>query len=381
LPSGENEIKTGVSGENTAHTGVPLFSTFKHNKVNMKKSGTLIFCGILIFSSCHRKNNYPMVTTLAGTGTMGALNGRGTSASFSNLMGVAADDLGNLYVADSRNNMIRKISADGEVTTMAGSGIAGSADGKADTASFFYPEGVAVDRKGNLYVADTHNSLIRMISPDGFVTTLAGQRIYHTIPGMDTVVRFDNPAGIAVDPSGYVYVADCGNDLIRKISPDGKVQIIAGNGKKGAKDSTGLNASFYLPGGIALDSIGNIYVADTYNNKIRKISPAGIVTTLAGRTLAGKANGKRSAASFSHPAGLTVGPGGYIYVADVGNNRIRVISPDGMVTNFAGSGIRGSTDGRDTIASFYRPYGVASDRSGNIYVADYLNNLVRKISF
>jgi serine/threonine-protein kinase len=198
---------------------------------------------------------------------------------------------------------------------------------------------------------------------------------------MDTVVRFDNPAGIAVDPSGYVYVADCGNDLIRKICPDGKVQNIAGNGKKGAKDSTGLNASFYLPGGIALDSVGNIYVADTYNNKIRKISPAGIVTTLAGRTLAGHSNGKGSAASFSHPAGLTVGPGGYIYVADVGNNRIRVISPDGMVTNFAGSGMRGSTDGRDTIASFYRPYGVASDRSGNIYVADYLNNLLRKISF
>ena len=347
----------------------------------MKKSGTLIICGILIFSSCHIKNNYPVVTTIAGTGVMGAFNGRGTSASFSNLMGVAVDDFGNLYVADSRNNMIRKISADGEVTTIAGSGIAGSRDGKADMASFFYPEALAVDRKGNLYVADTHNSLIRMISPDGLVTTLAGQRIYHTIPGMDTVVRFDNPAGIAVDSLGYVYVADCGNDLIRKISPDGKVQNIAGNGKKGAKDSTGLNASFYLPGGIALDSIGNIYVADTYNNKIRKISPAGIVTTLAGRKLAGDANGKGPVASFSHPTGITVGPGGYIYVADVGNNRIRMISPDDMVTNFAGSGMRGLTDGRDTIASFYRPYGVASDRSGNIYVADYLNNLVRKISF
>lgn len=347
----------------------------------MNKSGLVsIFC-ILFFSACNNKNNYPKVTTLAGTGVMGALNGRGLSASFSNLMGIAVDDGGNIYVADSRNNMIRKISADGVVTTIAGSGIAGSADGKGVNASFFYPEGVAVDRNGILYVADTHNNLIRKISPDGMVTTLAGQRIFHTIPGTDTVVRFDNPAGIAVDSSGYVYVADCGNDLIRKISPDGKVQDIAGNGKRGAKDSSCLNASFYLPGGLALDSTGNIYVADTYNNMIRKISPSGFVTTLAGRPFAGVANGKGSSASFSHPAGLTVGPGGNIFVADVGNNKIRVISPDGIVSNFAGSGAPGATNGRDTIASFSRPYGVTADKSGNIYVADYLNNQIRKISF
>jgi serine/threonine-protein kinase len=347
----------------------------------MTKSGTLLFFGVLLIYGCVSKNDYLKVTTLAGTGAMGAVNGWGTSASFSNMMGIAADNFGNLYVADSRNNMIRKINVDGVVTTLAGCGIAGSSDGKGDIASFFYPEGVAVDKKGNLYVADTHNGLIRRISPDGFVTTLAGQRIYHTIPGMDTVVRFDNPAGIAVDSSGNVYVADCGNDLIRKISPDGKVQNIAGNGKRGVNDGVGSIASFYLPGGIALDSIGNIYVADTYNNMIRKISPAGFVTTLAGKVLKGVSNGRGSAASFSHPAGLIVGPGGNIFVADVGNNRIRKISPDGVVTNFAGSGARGSTNGRDTIASFYRPYGVAADKSGNIYVADYLNNLIRKISF
>jgi sugar lactone lactonase YvrE len=347
----------------------------------MKKSGLILFFGFLFFSACNSKNNYLKVITFAGTGAMGALDGRSTSASFSNMMGITVDENGNLYVADSRNNKIRKISADGVVTTVAGNGLAGSADGKGDSASFFYPEAVAVDRNGNLYVADTHNSLIRKISPEGIVTTLAGQRIYHTIPGMDTVVRFDNPSGIAVDSSGYVYVADCGNDLIRKISPDGKVQNIAGNGKKGAKDSTGLNASFYLPGGIALDSIGNIYVADTYNNMIRKISSSGLVTTVAGRRLAGATNGKGSTASFSHPAGLTVGPGGNIYVADVGNNKIRMISPAGQVTNFAGNGSRGATNGRDTIATFFRPYGVAADKSGNIYVADYLNNVIRKISF
>ncbi len=322
-----------------------------------------------------------MVTTLAGTGLMGSVNGPCITASFSNMMGIAVDENRNVYVADSRNNMIRKISVDGMVTTVAGSGIAGSRDGKGDSASFFYPEGIAVDKKGVLYVADTHNGLIRKISPDGYVTTLAGQRIYHTIPGMDTSVRFDNPAGIAVDSLGFVYVADCGNDLIRKISPDGKVRNIAGTGKRGNRDSTSLNASFYLPGGIALDSLGNIYVADTYNNMIRKISPKGLVTTLAGRTLPGAANGRGTAASFLHPTGITIGYQGNIYVADAGNNRIRVISPDGWVSTFAGKGLPGSANGRDTVASFYRPYDVAADKSGCIYVADYLNNLVRKISF
>ncbi len=347
----------------------------------MAKSAVLFFSLLLFLTACTRKNDYPVVTTFAGNGKMGLIDGGGLSASFSNLMGIAVDFKGNVFVADSRNNMIRRISADGTVTTVAGNGTVGSRDGKSDSASFFYPEGIAVDKKGILYVADTHNNLIRKISPDGFVTTLAGQRIYHTVPGMDTTVRFDNPAGIAVDSSGYVYVTDCGNNLIRKISPDGRVQNIAGNGKRGARDSTCLNASFYLPGGIALDSIDDIYVADTYNNMIRKISHDGLVTTLAGNAKPGSVNGRGSAASFSHPAGITVDRYGNIYVADAGNNRIRTISPDGFVSNFAGSGISGSTDGRDTVASFYRPYDVAADKSGTLYVADYLNNLVRKISF
>jgi sugar lactone lactonase YvrE len=332
----------------------------------MIKSGTLFFFVILFFAACHRTDEYPVVTTLAGSGSMGSVNGKAAAASFSNMMGLATDTHGNIFVADSRNNMIRKISADGIVTTVAGSGRAGSADGRGDTASFFYPEGVAVDKNGNLYVADTHNSLIRKINPQGFVTTFAGRRVYYNVPGKDTAIRF-------------VYVADWANDLIRKISPDGKVYTIAGNGNRGAKNGNGSSASFYLPGGIALDSIGNMYVADTYNNLIRKISPTGVVTTLAGKTARGSANGQGPAATFSHPTGIAVDREGNVYVADVGNNRIRKINPSGMVTVFAGSGVPGSENGRDTLASFNRPYGVAVDQSGNIFVADYLNNLVRKI--
>ena len=344
----------------------------------MKGLSPFFFITILCVS-CNQQNNYPIVSTLAGTGSMGAVNGKASEASFSNMMGLAVDSQGNIFVADSRNNMIRKISSDGIVTTVAGNGRAGSLDGRGDSASFFYPQGIAVDKNGNLYIADTHNSLIRKINPQGYVTTLAGQRIYHTIPVKDSITRFDNPSGIAVDDSGYVYVADCFNNLIRKISPDGKVYNIAGNINHGTKDGTGSSASFYLPAGIALDSVGNMYVSDSYNNLIRKVSQSGVVTTIAGNKLRGSLNGKGSVATFSHPSGITVDTKGSIYVADVGNNKIRIITPDGLVSSYAGSGLRGSVNGRDTTASFYRPYGVVADKSGNIYVADYLNNMIRKI--
>ncbi len=347
----------------------------------MKFPCQLLFTGILLFTACNNKNKYPAVTTFAGSGAMGSVNGKGTGASFANMMAVTADDSGNLYVADSHNNLIRKITADGIVITLAGSGLEGSVDGKADSATFFNPGGVAVDKKGNVYVADTHNSLIRKISADGFVSTFAGHRIYKSIPGTDSTIRFDNPSGIAVDTEGNLYVSDWANDLIRKISPTGVITNLAGNGDRGSKDGVGASASFYLPGGLTTDSAGNIFVADTYNNMIRKISPQGVVTTLAGNTHPGSANGKGTAASFAHPAGVAIDAEGNLFVADAGNNKIRKVSPDGMVTTLAGNGIRGATNGQDTTVSFNKPMGIATDKSGNIYVADYQNNLIRKISF
>ena len=334
---------------------------------------------LTLMIACNRKNG-GVVSTFAGNGSLGALNGKAEEASFSNLMGVAADSAGNIYVADSRNNLIRKISADGMVTTLAGSGKQGSDDGKGVSASFFFPAALTSDATGNVYVADTHNSMIRKITPEGTVTTIAGRISPEVAKYRDTVVKFDNPYGITVDKAGNVFVADWERDMIKKISPDGKITAFAGNGEKGAKDGKGSAATFFLPEGLALDRAGNLYVADCYNNMIRKITPDGVVSTLAGKSLKGAADGKGKVASFSHPDGLAVDRSGNIYVADVGNNKIRKITPDGVVSTIAGNGTRGGENGPVRAASFYRPFGLTIDKDGNLYIADYQNNLVRKIS-
>lgn len=344
----------------------------------MNKKLLVLYSAVIFFIACNRNKNIE-VTTYAGSGAIGANNGKAGDASFSNLMGLAIDPAGNIYVADSRNNLIRKISADGMVTTLAGDGNQGSADGKGNAASFFFPAALAVDTHGIVYVADTHNSMIRKITPDGNVTTLAGRPDTGTIKHPEALSRFDNPYGIAVDKAGNVFVSDWDKDQIKKVSPDGKVSVFAGTGDRGLKDGPADSASFYLPEGIALDQQGNLYVADTYNNRIRKITPDGMVSTLAGKTKKGSANGKGAAASFSHPDGIAVDRSGNVYVADVGNNKIRKITPDGTVSDYAGTGKRGSDNGPLNTASFYRPFGLTIDGGGNLYVADYQNNLVRRI--
>lgn len=344
----------------------------------MNKKLSFLLIGISFIAACNKKNKIATVTTFAGSGLMGSADGKGVNATFANMMGLTTDANDNIYVADSHNNIIRKISPDGVVTTLAGNGAAGTKDGKGIFASFFNPAAITADKKGNVYVADTHNSLIRKITPTGSVSTIAGK----WQPGLKigTGGVFDNPAGLAVDEADNVYVVDSFHDRICKVSPDGKITTIAGSGDPGSQDGTGTLASFYVPEGIAVDSIGNLYIADTYNNLIRKITPAGVVTTIAGKTKRGKANGKGTAASFSHPDGIAVGKAGNIYVADTGNNLIRKISPQGVVTTFAGNGIRGATDGNVKEASFYKPMGITLDKQGNVYIADYQNNLIRRIS-
>ena len=218
----------------------------------------------------------PEVTTFAGSGSAGSADGTGTAASFYKPSGVAVDGSGNVYVAEYYNHLIRKITSAGVVTTLAGSGSAGSANGTGTAASFYRPYGVAVDGNGNVYVADYYNHLIRKITSAGVVTTLAGSGSQGSADGTGTAASFYNPSGVAVDGSGNVYVADRSNHLIRKITSADVVTTLAGSGSQGSANGTGTAASFTLPYGVAVDASGNVYVADSGNNLIRKIA-----TTLA----------------------------------------------------------------------------------------------------
>jgi serine/threonine protein kinase, bacterial len=325
------------------------------------------------------------VSTLAGSGVYGSADRAGNEASFYGPSGVAVDSSGNVYVADSENNKIRKITPAGVVTTLAGSGVSGSDDGTGIAASFNYPQGVALDSSGNVYVADTGSHKIRKITPAGVVTTLAGGggREWNwnglgSADGTGTTASFNYPNGVAVDSSGNAYIADSSNNKIRKITPEGVVTTLAGSGVSGSDDGTGLAASFNRPEGVAVDKSGNVYVADFNNNKIRKITPAGVVTTLAGSGRQSSRDG--TAASFKWPNGVAVDSSGDLYVADYGNRKIRKITPAGVVSTLAGSGVEGSEDGTGTEASFAYADGVAVDSSGNVYVADSGNNLIRKIT-
>ncbi len=300
-------------------------------------------------------------------------------------MGVAVDSAGDIYVADEANDEIRKITPAGAVTTLAGAaGQPGSADGTGIAARFDGPNDVAVDSVGNVYVADFGNDEIRKITPAGVVTTLAGA-VYQTgsADGTGSAARFYNPRGVAVDSAGNIYVADTYNDEIRKITPAGVVTTLAGAAQQpGSTNGTGSAARFNEPTGVAVDSAGNIYVADQYNSEVRKITPAGAVTTLAGAAgHIGSADGTGSAARFDYPFGVALDNAGNVYVVDFGNDEIRKITPAGAVTTLAGAaGQEGSADGTGSAARFYRPAGMAVDTAGNVYVADEHNHEIREVT-
>lgn len=311
--------------------------------------------------------------------------GGASAASFKGPMSIAADGAGNLYVADTYNNTIRKIAPPGVVTTLAGvAGNVGYFDGAGAAASFDLPYGAATDRAGNIYVADTWNNIVRKITPAGVVKTLAGgaPEIGHA-DGMGAAARFRGPSGVAADGKGNIYVADTANNAIRKITPAGLVTTLAGApGVSGHADGTGAAARFVHPRAVATDRAGNVYVADIHDNTIRKITPAGAVSTLAGAAgQTGYADGAGAAARFHFPSGIAADGAGNVYVADTANNVIRKISRKGVVTTLAGSpGQIGHADGMGAAASFFGPHGVATDKAGNVYVADTGNSTVRKIT-
>lgn len=323
-----------------------------------------------------------VVSTLAG-GASNIVDGTGANAGFGALNGITNDGNGNLYLGDMSTDLMRKITTDkGIVTSFAGSGVVlADADGSLTTAGFATPADVIVSGS-SIYVLDAGSgstgASIRMISGTA-VTTIAGGGAGGSANGTGTAAHFGNSWGFAMDASGNFYVADANNYKIRKVTPAGVVTTFAGSGGSGSFDATGTNASFNAPYDVAIDGSGNLFVSDESNNKIRKITPAGVVTTFAGSGAAGSADGTGTAASFNLPQGLTFDKNGNLYVADMNNNKIRKITPDGVVTTIAGTGVAGLTDGPGTSALFAYPSDLTVDANGNIYVADG-NSVIRKIT-
>jgi sugar lactone lactonase YvrE len=318
--------------------------------------------------------NAQTVTTLAG-GIQGNAEGIGTAAQFAFPSGLALDANGYIYVADRLNDRIRKITASGEVNTLAGS-FAGYVDAAGTVAQFHAPTGVAVDAAGTIFVADSQNNRIRKITAAGVVSTFAGSTAGFA-DGAGDSAKFYDPSGVAVDASGNVFVADTANNLIRKITVGGVVSTIAGS-IAGFADGNGTAAKFYSPTGVAVNAEGDIFVADLINNRIRKITATGVVSTLAGST-PGFADGIGTVALFDNPYSVAIDALGNIIVADTSNNRIRRITAAGEVSTLAGS-TAGFADGTGITAQFNHPYGVAIDIAGNIFVADENNNRIRKIT-
>ena len=329
----------------------------------------------------------PYIVTLAGVaGMAGSSDGACAQARFNQPAGIAVDLAGNVYVADAQDNTIRKITPTGVVSTLAGSpGAYGFADGTGATARFGFPKGVAADKAGNLFVADAGTHVIRKVTSSGVVTTLAGSPgQYGFVDGPGAQARFHQPDGVATDDAGNVYVSDGFNDAIRKISPGGVVSTLAASPKSDVSFPRGSDAIARIaaPIGLDVDTAGDIYVANGGGGTVLKVSPSGTATSIAGYLgFNGSADGTGVDARFNTPFDVAVERSGGIYVTDTFNCTIRKIVAGGVVSTFAGvPGACGAADGPISDARFFLPWGIAVDVSGNIYVSDSGNHTIRKLS-
>ena len=332
-----------------------------------------------------------LIETVAGDGTegYGGDGGAATAAQLYYPYDVAPDGAGNLYIADAGNNRIRKMDAAGVISTVAGDGRIsyGGDGGPAVAAQLFGPNGVAPDGAGNLYIADTWHHRIRKVDAAGMISTVAGDgtRGYGGDGGPAVAAQLNQPADVALDAAGNLYIADVNNDRIRKVDAAGVITTVAGDGRRGPLGGGGpaVEASLYSPSGVALDGAGNLYIADAGSNRIRKVDAAGVITTVAGDGTRGSGRGDGGpavAAHLNHPSGVALDGAGNLYIADRGNNRIRMVDA-GVMTTVAGTGPRGyGGDGGPAVEAYLNsPQGVALDAAGNLYIADPGNNRIRKV--
>jgi NHL repeat len=325
LPSEKKWVVTTVAGNGSAAfaDGSALSAGFNiPEDVVVATDGTIYVADL--FNSRIRKITAGQVSTLAGNGTQGIVNGNGLSSQFIYPIRITLDVNNNMYTLDGVDPRIRKISPSVDASTYAGTGTPGFNDGSASVALFKEGSGgIVSDTQGNIYVADTYNNRIRKISVIGDVTTFAGSGVPGAINAIGAIAQFHHPAGIAIDQQGNLYVADRENYRIRQIAPNGQVAVLSGSGVKGIEDGHPAIARFDQLVDMVIDKEGNLYVTD--NHRIRKISKQGVVSTIAG-SIAGYVDGDGASAKFNYPTGLGIDANGTIYVADAGNNRIRKIS-------------------------------------------------------
>ena len=313
-----------------------------------------------------------------------------TTAQLWSPFGAATDGSGNLYIADRNNNRIRKVSASGVISTFAGNGTIGySGDGGAATAAqLHWPTGVTSDGSGNIYIADWSNNVIRKVNPSGIISTCAGSGLYGDFgdTGPATAAQISTPTSVAVHSSGNMYISDAVNSVIRRVNPSGVITTFAGKHTGGFSGDGGPASAAYLnnPMEVVTDAAGNLYIADANNNRIRKINTSGIISTIAGNVIAGFSGdgSAATAAELNNPVSVKVDVSGNIYISDKSNTRIRKVNTSGIINTIAGQDTIGFSGdgGMATAAKFMSPQGIANDLSGNIYVADGFNDRIRKVT-
>jgi len=322
------------------------------------------------------KEQQGQVITLAGGG-IGFWEGGKSQAKFTHPWRVAVNNYGDIFISDYGNHRIRKITNNGVVNTFVGGGISGYRDDVGTNAMLNGPAGIAFDSEDNMFLVEFTNHKIRKITKDGTVSTIAGSTP-GLVNGKGTDAKFRHPCGIAFDATNNIFITDCSNHCIRKITPHGFVSTFVGNPTAGYTNAIGTSAQFNCPEGIAFDKAGNMYVADAGNNRIRKVSPQGVVGVVAGG-ISGYLDSIGTQAQFNWPSSIIMDTHGNFMVTDSGNAKIRKVTPLGVVTTVAGS-VAGNTNGECSKASFNYPRGIAFDSGGGMIVVDWHNHNIRRIT-